>query len=718
MKGVQLMKIRTVVIVILFFLLGTGRPVFAFELVTGKTKATIYLSEKEPESVKLAVHDLISDVKKITGQELRIVQSLKGIAKPYVLIGTATDKQFCTLTKKNGVNSIDALNGKWESYQVENFNTDVLVIAGSDERGTMFGIYDFIEQYLGVDPMYFWSGLEPAKKAELSWDRINIKVAEPTFKYRGWFINDEDLLTEWKDSGGRRNIDYPFYQQVVAPEVMEKVLEAMVRSRFNLIIPASFLDIGNPAEEELVKVSATRGVFLSQHHIEPLGVNAFTYFNYWKAKTNTKPLFSYFSNKAELLEVWKTYAEKWAKYPNVIWQFGLRGIADRPMWMADLSIPQTDADRGKIISDALKSQLEIIRSVDKRPNPPMTMTLWAEGSDLFSKGLIEIPTSAMIVFSDNSPGWKFQEDFYNVERETNRKYGIYYHHQLWGSGPHLAQTVPPSQTYKVLNEAIKMQSTEYAILNVSNVREFLPGIDASGKMLYDFGSFHPEQNFKAWCQKRFPSHPDDVKKLYDDYFAGFVIHDELKVPMLMDGQTNAATDKIMGEIRQFIQNAGKKEELPNAQKPDLMNSLEKDFVNKTLRDMHASANSDTELLQKSGFQSRAFANVVVETEALIRELNPIEAEFLSANFLSHAYFMKGLSQKLEYTVLAKQAIEKGNRETALKYLQLAMECFSDIRKAKILATQGKWTDWYRGDKKMNFKASENRLKELTNELQN
>jgi hypothetical protein len=47
-----------------------------------------------------------------------------------------------------------------------------------------------------------------------------------------------------------------------------------------------------------------------------------------------------------------------------------------------------------------------------------------------------------------------------------------------------------------------------------------------------------------------------------------------------------------------------------------------------------------------------------------------------------------------------------------------MECFSDIRKAKILATQGKWTDWYRGDKKMNFKASENRLKELTNELQN
>jgi hypothetical protein len=497
---------------------------------------------------------------------------------------------------------------------------------------------------------------------------------------------------------------------------MEQVVEAMVRSRFNLIIPASFLDIGNPAEEELVKIAARRGVFLSQHHIEPLGVNAFTYFNYWKTKNNTKPLFSYFSNKTELLEVWKTYAKKWAKYPNVIWQLGLRGIADRPMWMADLSIPQTDADRGKIISDALKSQLEIIGSVDKRPKPPMTMTLWAEGSDLFCKGLLEIPSDATIVFSDNCPGWKFQDDFYAVERKSERKYGIYYHHQLWGSGPHLAQTVPPSQTYKVLNEAIKMHSTEYAILNVSNVREFLPGIDASGKMLYDYGSYHPERNFKAWFQKRFPSHPDQVKKLYDDYFAGFVIHDELKVPMLMDGQANAASNKLMGEIRQIIQDAGKKPEQQNTQKPDLMNTLEKDFVNKTLRDMHASANSDAELLQKSGLQSQAFANVVLETETLIRELNPEEADFLSANFLSQAYFMKGLSQKLEYTILAKQAVENGDRAKALKYLQMALECFNDIRKAKSLGSQGKWVDWYRGDKKMNFKASENNLESLIKEL--
>ena len=688
-----------------------------FSLVKGEKRAVIVVQQNEEAYLLKSVNDLVSDVQKITGKKIEIVQSLKGVSKPYLLVGSVTNNAYCNQIKKNGFTKTDLLNGKWESYCVESLDSNVLVIAGSDSRGAMFGIYDFIEQYLGVDPLYFWSGIEPEKRTELSWESVHIKSDGPTFKYRGWFINDEDLLTEWKDGGGRRNIDYPFYQQVVSPEVMEHIVEALVRSRFNMIIPASFLDIGNPAEEELIKIASRRGVFISQHHIEPLGVSAMTYFKYWKEKNETKPLFSYYSNEAELKEIWKVYAEKWAKYPNVIWQIGLRGIGDRPMWMADLNIPQTDADRGKIIINAVKSQIEIIKSVDKRPNPPMTMTLWAEGSDLFSKGFLEIPSQVMIVFSDNCPGWKFQDDFYAFERKPYGKYGIYYHHQLWGSGPHVAQTVPPAQTYKVLNEAIKTQSTEYAILNISNIREFLLGIDASGKMLYNYNSFIPDQNFKAWCQKRFSSHADQVKKLYEDYFACFAIHNELKVPMLMDGQTNGVTNKILGEIRQLIPDAGKKQEQQKTPKPDLMNKLETDFVNKTLRDMYASANSDDELLQKARFQSQAFAEVALKSEVLMSKLDPKEAEFLSSNFLNQVYFMKGLSKKLEYSVLAKQALEIGNRAASLKYLQLAMECFSDIRKAKILASQGQWVDWYRGDKKMNFIKAEANLVDLIERME-
>lgn len=87
--------------------------------------------------------------------------------------------------------------------------------------------------------------------------------------------------------------------------------------QFNLIIPASFIDIRNSDGRVLVETAANRGLFLSMHHIEPMGVSAFTYFNYWKAKNGSKPLFSYFSNKEKVEEVWRVYADEWAKFPNV-----------------------------------------------------------------------------------------------------------------------------------------------------------------------------------------------------------------------------------------------------------------------------------------------------------------------------------------------------------------------------------------------------------------
>lgn len=698
-------RIKTVLVSALTILLLFTQA-NAFDLVKDNAIAKVCVSDDAPECLKMAVRDLVSDIKKITGKEIRVSHE-KAENTPNLIIGIAgnyplNQKEFKTFS------------GKWECYAIKTAGND-LIISGSDERGAMFGIYDFIENYLGVDPLYFWSGLEPEKKAELSWKDIDVTVYEPTFKYRGWFINDEDLLTEWKDGGGQRNIDYPYYQQVVSPQVMEHVVEAMVRSRFNMIIPASFLDIGNPAEEELVKVAAKRGVFISQHHIEPLGVNAFTYFNYWKAKNNSKPLFSYYSNKAELMEVWRAYAEKWAKYPNVIWQLGLRGIGDRPMWMADLSIPQTDADRGQIITDALKSQLEIIRSVDKRENPPMTMTLWAEGSYLFHEGYLEIPEQSMIIFSDNSPGWNFQDDFYSIERDTDRKYGVYYHHQLWGSGPHLAQAVPPFQTYKVMKEAVQRNSTGYAIMNVSNIREFLPGIAAGSQMLFDFQKFKPDEFLSSWCEDRFPSVPEKVKELYDSYFAGFVLHDEQKVPMLLDGQTNGPSNKILKEIEQkYLFPEKKTGEVANVADPK--RELEKSWGAKSLADMHPQAKSTEEWLEKAREQRIKFSSVISEIEKIENQLTDRERTLLESNLLSHSFFMRGLSARLENVALAELAVDKGNRQECIKYLETALDYFEDIHKAKFLGSQGKWADWYRGDKKMNLARTEKLLETTIQKL--
>ena len=242
-----------------------------FKLLDKNGGATIVLPENEGSGVRLAAQDLSSDIGKVLGEKANVVAS-----------SNQKTGKIIVQTKLSAE--------PYESYRLKTEGGN-LHITGNSEQATIFGIYHFAEHFLGIDPMYFWSDKVPEKLKKFDWKVIDYESERPTFKYRGWFINDEDLLTEWYESTGRRNIDYPYYTQVVSPEIMEKVCETALRMRFNLIIPASFIDIKNPAEAALVQVAARRGLYLSMHHIEPMGVSAFTYFNYWQEKRATSRCF-------------------------------------------------------------------------------------------------------------------------------------------------------------------------------------------------------------------------------------------------------------------------------------------------------------------------------------------------------------------------------------------------------------------------------------------
>jgi hypothetical protein len=522
-------------------LLATHVHAAAWSLVSADQVATVLVPQGEPECVRLAAADLIRDVQKITGRTLRLVD-----ADGSVVLASLDRPESAALLEKLAPGFGDGLKGQWEAYRVQNVGSRLL-IAGSDERGTMFGLYAFIEQYLGVDPLYYWASRPPQPRATLAWDSVQLRSDEPTFRFRGWFINDEDLLTEWKDGGGKRRIDYPYYGQVVSREVMQAVAEALVRSRFNLIIPASFVDILNPPEEALVQECARRGVFVSQHHVEPLGVSAFAYFNYWKQRGRDLK-YSYFSHPAEVREVWRVYAEKWSAYPNVIWQLGLRGIADRPMWMADPNTPQSDAERGRLISAAMAAQVTILDEVCPRQPRYQSTTLWAEGSALHQQNLLTIPAGTIIVFADNSPGWKWQRDFYSTPRSPQNTYGVYYHHGLIGSGPHLAQVPSPHKTFECLQTAVDKGAGAYAIFNVANIREFVLGIDATAKMTWRMDAFDPDAWLADWVRGRFSKRQDEIANAYRIYFNAWQIHDDQQVPFLMDGQMFAAGNSALGQI--------------------------------------------------------------------------------------------------------------------------------------------------------------------------
>ena len=686
--------------------LGQCQKVSSFLLAGPNRQATVILADNEPECVRLAVADLVSDIHKITGQTLRVVSAMPEQSyQNAVIIGTAGQSVLVSKYLPN----TKQLAGKWENYRVQSVGNN-LVLAGSDERGTMFAVYHFIEQYLGVDPLYFWSDREPEKRATLRWDDVSITQHTPTFRYRGWFINDEDLLTEWQRPGepvsvGKRNIDYPFYGQVVNPQTMRHILEGLVRLRQNLIIPASFIDIRNSAEAALVNEATRRGLFVSMHHVEPMGVSAFTYFNYWKEKAGNqanykKPLFSYFSERAKVEEVWRVYAQEWAKYPNVIWQVGLRGIADRPMWLADPGIPQSDADRGRLISGAMQTQMAIIHDVDKRPNPPVTTTLWAEGSVLNQAGLLQNPDGVTIVFADNSPGWRMQADFHETTRLPGRSYGVYYHHQLWGSGPHLAQIVPPSQTQTVLRQVVEKGDTAYAIANVSNLREFVLGADATARMLTDFQGFDLDAFQKNWFGDRYGEAAPAVQQVYQTYFDGFALNSQTQTPIMMDGQLRGQTLGLLNDLRLQLTDSVA---YAARQQQKKVETEESRWAKSALSDMRGETLNQDALLARLLTQQAAHHHADSLAQLVWPRLNADQKRFFDQNIRASLNMMLGLEAWAVASLRAKQAIDRGQRTTAATELGRAVAAFDQMQQAQQYVSRTvKWQNWYRGDKKMNL----------------
>lgn len=680
-----------------------GQQAAPFTLVGPRQQATVVLAADEAECVRLAVDDLVGDVAKITGRRLSVVTGRLGHRyQNAVLVGSVGKAQL------PGARSLTG----WEAYRVQSVGSN-LVLAGSDERGTMFAIYDFIERYLGVDPLYFWSDREPAKRAELRWPNVSIAQNSPTFRYRGWFINDEDLLTEWQESDGRRAIDYPFYGQVVSPKTMRHVVEALVRLRQNLLIPASFIDIRNPAEAALVREATRRGVFVSMHHVEPMGVSAFAFFNYWRQKAgmplNGKggdglPLFSYFSSRPQLEEVWRVYAKEWAKYPNVIWQIGLRGIADRPMWTADPGVPQTDRDRGRLISEAMAFQQALIREVDPRPAPTVTTTLWAEGSQLNAAGHLKIPAGVTVVFSDTSPGWRMQADFHETAREPGRSYGVYYHHQLWGSGPHVVQIVPPAQTQRVLGQARAKGDTAYLIQNVGNVREFVLGADATARMGYAFGGFDATRFLNRWAAEHYGPAAPDVAAAYGAYFAAFEGHSQTGTPILMDGQLRGKGVGLLRELHLQWSDTARYAALQRSKNAETEVSK---WAKTSLADMQGEDLSLAELERRVARQRAGHQRADSLVRRVLPRLDTAQRRFLETNLLSHLDLMLGLETWAEAVLQAKQAADANRGADARTALDRATAAFARM-KAGLDRNRAaeKWQHWYRGDKKMNLPDAE------------
>lgn len=387
--------------------------------------------------------------------------------------------------------------------------------SGTDERGIMWAIYTFSDEYLGVFPLWFWAD---QKKPRLNKLTMRDYISAPfRFRYRGWFLNDEDLLTGFIKTAGRRDVDYPYYHTVVSPDLIDKAAEAALRSKLNLIIPASLMNIDNPDERVLVDVCAERGLYITQHHIEPLGVSSFTWDNYWSKRGGEIPVQSYIQSPEEYEEIWRYYAKLWAKYPNVIWQFGLRGRGDAPVWQLDPNVPEDSKGRGALITKAIMTQYDIVKETLGHENFVSTSTLWMEGGALMESGCLNFPESTIIVYSDNGYTQCFGSDLELCEND--RLKGIYYHAAFINGGPHLARGNPPAHMQKNILRALSKGCDRYAILNVSNIREFVENLNFFTALSREGERLDRKKTMKIYSDRVFGSaaYAELCESFYDVY---------------------------------------------------------------------------------------------------------------------------------------------------------------------------------------------------------
>src|SRR5262249_4808272 len=134
---------------------------------------------------------------------------------------------------------------------------------GGDMRGTIYAIYQFSEDYLGVDPLYYWTDHAPASKPRVDLpDGLSKDFAAPGFKYRGFFINDEDLLTGWGPGEATDHTGLPL-------AVWNRIYETTLRLKGNIVAPGTWIFSNEPQ----IAAAAKRGLIVTQHHAIPLGVN-------------------------------------------------------------------------------------------------------------------------------------------------------------------------------------------------------------------------------------------------------------------------------------------------------------------------------------------------------------------------------------------------------------------------------------------------------------
>jgi hypothetical protein len=424
----------------------------AFTIYSKKSQAQLLISSSDWPGVIRAFRDLQNDIGKVTLSVPQLSSDKIPGSKEIIIAGTIGKSPLIDeLVRKKKID-VSEVTGKWETFIIQLIEKPfrgvekALVIAGSDKRGTIYGIYE-VSRQIGVSPWYWWTDIPVNHKEALYALPGKFMQGSPSVKYRGIFLNDEapDLSNWIRFKYGTvppgENPPMPANVANYGHEFYTRLFELMLRLKANYLWPAMWNNAFNEDDTLNPKLADEYGIVMGNSHQEPM----LRAQKEWDRRyQRTIGSWNYAKNPDLLESFWREGIRRNRNYESII-TMGLRGANDTQM-----------APGGP---EANKSLLEKIVDVQRKIiageiNPEVTKVpqlwcLYKEVQDYYNAGM-RVPDDVTLLWAEDNWG-NIRRLPTTEERKRSGGAGIYYHFDYHG-GPRSYQWINSNPVPKIWDQ--------------------------------------------------------------------------------------------------------------------------------------------------------------------------------------------------------------------------------------------------------------------------
>ncbi len=419
--------------------------------ISGKSAPLCVNSQDYPGVIRVLKH-LQTDIGRVTNVLPALSIDTIPAAKEIVLVGTLGKSPLIDKLVQDKKLDVEDISGCWETFLIQIVekplpNVDrALIIAGSDKRGTIYGIYDLSEK-IGVSPWYWWADVPVKKKSNVYVLPGRYTHGEPKVKYRGIFINDEaPALSGWayEKYGG---FNSKFY---------EHVFELILRLKGNFLWPAMWGRAFYDDDPMNPKLADEYGIVIGTSHHEPM----MRAHDEWRRFGSGQ--WNYATNRAKLREFWKEGIRRMGDYESII-TLAMRGDGDEPM---------SEEANISLLEKIVKEQREILGEVTgkKVESIPQVWALYKEVQEYYDKGM-RVPDDVTLLLCDDNWG-NIRKLPKLSDKPRSGGYGIYYHYDYVG-GPRNYKWLNTNQISRVWEQmhlAYEYGVDRIWIVNVGDIK--------------------------------------------------------------------------------------------------------------------------------------------------------------------------------------------------------------------------------------------------------